>query len=108
MNVSILSDETVSPAGTSAVAPTSLVERLAQFLRARPGVWIDGRTLATVAGSYAWRTRISELRRAPFSMTVENRQRRFVSELGKRFTVSDYRYVPSPAVAGIQLYGGEK
>ena len=54
---------------------STLIARLAQFVRQRPFVWIDGRELALVGGAYAWRTRISELRRAPFHMTIENRQR---------------------------------
>lgn len=70
---------------------SSLVERLAAFFRAHPGEWIDGRTIATIAGSYAWRTRVSDVRRPPFNMSVTNRQRR-VTENGKTFTVSEYLY----------------
>jgi hypothetical protein len=51
----------------------SLTERLAAYFRARPGCWIDGRELSTIAGSYAWRTRLSELRRAPFFMRIGRR-----------------------------------
>ncbi len=87
MNISILSDEDAAAAG-----PTRLVVRLARFLRARPGVWIDGRTLATVAGSYAWRSRVSDLRRAPFGMTLVNRQRRIRTAGSVRITISEYRY----------------
>jgi hypothetical protein len=62
--------------------------RLAAFLRSRPGVWLDGRELATVGGAYGWRTRISDLRRPPYNMNIENRLRR---ERG--FVVSEYRLV---------------
>jgi hypothetical protein len=78
----------------SADAAPSLTATLAEFLRDRPHVWIDGRQLATVAGAYAWRTRLSELRRSPFGMTVRNRQRRVDSPKG-RFTISEYQFVPA-------------
>ena len=75
-------------------APLSLCERLARHFRARPGVWIDGRALATIGGSYGWRTRLSELRFPPFGMTIENRLRRVADAHGRRVTVSEYRHVP--------------
>jgi len=71
------------------VSRGTLCDRLASYFRERPSVWIDGRELATVAGSYAWRTRISELRRAPYLMAVENRQRRVGAA-----KVSEYRWTP--------------
>lgn len=67
----------------------SLADRLAEFFRSRPGQWIDGRQLAHVAGSYAWRTRVSDLRRAPYFMTITNRQRR-VRVGDKTFIISEY------------------
>lgn len=73
------------------------VGRLAAFFRERPGHWVDGRALAPIAGSYAWRTRISDLRRAPFLMTIENRQRTIETESGP-LVISEYRLVP-PTVA---------
>lgn len=54
----------------------SLADRLAAFFRERPNQWVDGRELARVAGSYAWRTRISDIRRRPHLLTIKNRQRR--------------------------------
>lgn len=51
----------------------SLNDRLAAYLREREGLWIDGRVLSTVAGAYAWRSRLSDLRRAPYCLTIENR-----------------------------------
>jgi hypothetical protein len=70
----------------------SLTAQLAHFFQRRPNTWIDGRTLATIAGAYAWRTRISDLRRAPFSMVIENRQRH-VDVGGTPITISEYRFV---------------
>lgn len=70
----------------------SLIERLAAFFRAHPDTWIDGRDLGLVAGSYAWRTRVSNLRRPPFAMVIENRQRRVRGPDGPH-VVSEYRYV---------------
>jgi hypothetical protein len=71
----------------------TLVERLARFLAERPNVWHDGRDLGTIAGSYAWRTRISDLRRPPFNMAIENRQRHVRQPDGTTYTVSEYRFV---------------
>ena len=65
----------------------STVDRLATFFEARPGQWIDGMALAQIAGSYAWRTRVSDLRKR--GLTVENRQRKI-----GRLTISEYRFVP--------------
>ena len=67
----------------------SLNAQLAAFFRERPTQWIDGRELGKVGGCYAYRTRISNLRRQPFNMTIENRQRK-----GDGFTISEYRYQP--------------
>lgn len=83
-------------------AKVTLTERLAAYFRARPGQWIDGMALAQIAGSYAWRSRIADIRRAPHSMTIENRQRRVrvLDEGGmvavdvSGFTVSEYRFMP--------------
>jgi hypothetical protein len=75
---------------------------LAEFFKARPGQWIDGKALERVAGGYAWRTRVSNLRRQPFGMVIENRIRRIESQVEgltgpaarRVFRVSEYRYVP--------------
>jgi hypothetical protein len=72
----------------------TLVDRLARYFQARPNVWIDGRELGTVAGGYAWRTRCSDLRKAPYVMRIENRKQRVTKANGEKFTISDYRYVP--------------
>ena len=71
----------------------SLADRLAAYFKARPNVWIDGRELAKIAGAYAWRTRVSDLRHEPYRMHVENRKRRY-HDIAHSFTVSEYRYLP--------------
>ena len=68
-------------------------DKLAVFLKQRPNVWIDARELLSVAGFAAWRTRLSELRKPPYNMQIDNRTRRVAS-----YTESCYRYVP-PAQA---------
>jgi hypothetical protein len=74
------------------------VSQLADYFLKRPLVWIDGRTLATIGG--AWRSRVSDVRRSPFNLTIENRQRH-VRVDDQAFTISEYRYRPDdrPAVS---------
>ena len=67
----------------------TMVDRVAALFQSYPpGTWLDGRELAAVGGYAAWRSRISDLRRPPYGMTIENRTRRV-----KGFTVSEYRWV---------------
>jgi hypothetical protein len=83
----------------------NLCQRLADYFRSRPGEWIDGRDLFAVAGSYAWRSRVSDLRRPPFSFAIENRQERHRAPDGQRYTISFYRFVPKDevgVVAGVR------
>jgi hypothetical protein len=79
---------------------SSLAARLAQFFRARPHTWHDGRALGPIAGGYAWRTRVSDLRRPPFGMRIDNRQRRIIGGDGSTVVVSEYRYVPTATGTG--------
>jgi hypothetical protein len=65
----------------------TLVDRLQAFLEARPNEWVDGLALAQIAGAYAWRTRLSDLRQR--GLVIENRVRR----VEQRFKVSEYRLV---------------
>ncbi len=85
--------------------PLSLLDRLEQFFRANPGEWVDGKRLERIAGSYAWRTRVSDLRLRR-GMVVENRLVRVKRDSTpddtaphhypgtQQFTISEYRYVP--------------
>jgi hypothetical protein len=79
------------------MAPASLsfADKLAAYFKACPNQWIDGTELETVAGKYAWRSRVSDVRRAPYNLQIENRQtRRVSSATGEPYTISEYRYVP--------------
>lgn len=69
----------------------TLCGKLSNLFRSKAGQWIDGRELATVAGAYGWRTRVSDLRRHPYVMTIENRVRSIPGQAAK---VSEYRFVP--------------
>lgn len=73
----------------------TLCARLAAHFSARPGQWIDGRELGQIAGAYAWRSRVSDLRHPPFNLTIENRQRKLTTLLGETVTVSEYRLTVS-------------
>lgn len=84
-------------------APTkvTLTDRLAAYFRKRPSLWIDGRELSCVAGAYAWRSRVADIRRPPHSMTIENRQRRVrrivadgADSAAGAYVISEYRYQP--------------
>lgn len=76
----------------------TFVESVAARFRSAPGVWIDGKELAKVGGGYAWRSRVSDLRRAPFHMAIENRVRT-EEFMGTKYAVSEYRFVPAAVVA---------
>ena len=95
MDDDISSATGVRTTASQAAGPARLCGRLGAFFEARPNQWIDGRELARVAGAYAWRTRVSDLRHAPHLMTIENRWRH-VRVDGSRagYRVSEYRWVP--------------
>jgi hypothetical protein len=69
----------------------SLAAKLAAFFRRHPNTWHDRKLLGQIAGGYAWRTRVSDLRRPPFNMVIENRQRQ-VEVSGEAVTISEYRF----------------
>jgi hypothetical protein len=71
----------------------TLLDKLAEFFRARPGLFIDAHELQDVGGRLAWRTRISELRRLK-NMRIDNRLLRWPSGQKR----SQYCYVPPPPV----------
>ena len=60
------------------------------FFRENPNTWVDGRDLAGIAGTYAWRSRIADIR--PRFTALENRQRRFRAGT-RQYVVSEYRAV---------------
>lgn len=63
------------------------VSALEAFFRARPATWIRWEEIAAIAGSCAWRTRLSDLR-LKRGMTIE---------WNKSVRASAYRYLP-PAI----------
>mgnify|MGYP001586515420 CR=1 FL=1 len=81
----------VPPCDVSAASPLagdSLCAKLARYFIAREGEWVNARELLPIAGFAAWRSRLAELRFAPYSMRIENRTRRV-----NGITESHYRYV---------------
>jgi hypothetical protein len=67
-------------------------DRLERFFRETPNTWIDGRDLAAIAGSYAWRSRVADIR--PRFEALENRQRRYkVPGRERTYVISEYRAV---------------
>ena len=74
------------------ISRATMAGRVAAFFKSQPNRWIDGREVMTIAGSYGWRTRISDCRRAPYNMRIDNRQRRV-----QQYTVSEYMFVPDVA-----------
>jgi len=82
---------------------TSLTQQLAAFLKARPHQWIGAREFEQF-GRQSWRTRLSECRKAPHFMNIENRVtiREWKGTLpmgqSRHWKQSEYRYVPSQHV----------
>ena len=76
------------PAAVTSQKRTTFRDRLADYFKDRPGVWIGGLQLAEIAGAYAWRTRVSNCR-TELGMTIENR----IRVLDNGIKVSEYRYV---------------
>ena len=64
---------------------------VATLFHARPNVWINGLDIAKVGGVYAWRSRLSDLRKPPYRMVIVNRVRRLP---GRSTRVSEYKYEP--------------
>ena len=76
----------------------SRAARLAEFFREHPNEWIAAIDLE-FAGRQAWRSRLAELRFAPFHMAIENR----VRVLANRSKRSEYKFVPQPSQAQAPL-----
>jgi hypothetical protein len=73
----------------------TLTDKLERFFLEHPNTWIDGKDLAGTAGTYAWRTRLSEVRKR-FKLrgwNIENRQTRMRAGDKAIWTRSDYRAV---------------
>lgn len=72
----------------------TLQDRVAEFLRAHPNRWIVATSFEAIGGRQAWRTRLSDCRRA--GMRIENRVRTARRMDGSTYKLSEYRYVPKP------------
>lgn len=82
-------DFSSSPPLTDLLARQSMCARLARFLLIHRGEWIDGKVLAKHGGAYAYRTRLSDLRKRPWLLQIDNRVRT-VEQDGVTFKVSEY------------------
>jgi len=71
----------------------TLTELVADYFTAHPNTWIEMHVFASFAGVGGWRSRISDCRRAPFSMQIEQRDYRTRTHDGRTITVSEYRYL---------------
>lgn len=72
-----------------------LADKLARFFRERPNQWLDARQLFAHGGSFGWRSRVSDIRRPPFNMTIRNRQQRIAPdprEPHRKITITEYKY----------------
>jgi hypothetical protein len=72
---------------------TTLAARVAAHFRKQPNRWIDGRELAAIGGYAGWRSRVSDCRRSPHNLNIENRQRRARRSDGGVYTISEYRLI---------------
>jgi hypothetical protein len=73
----------------------TLTDKLERFFLEHPNTWIDGKDLAGTAGTYAWRSRVSDVRKRfkERGWEIENRQIRIWVDEDKVYTRSDYRAV---------------
>lgn len=80
------------PTLSDLLAADSCCAKVARLLLSRRGEWISARDLAQVGGIGGWRTRVSNLRKAPWYLDVEAK----VWNEGKR-KYSAYRVLPAQA-----------
>lgn len=92
---------------TEAIRRKSNVVKLREFFLLHPMEWINAVELEPVAGRQAWRTRVSQLRKALHEEgagTIENRQKRATTlerengEVVRMYlgsaVISEYRFLP--------------
>lgn len=72
--------------------------KLAVFFKNHANAFVNGLDLAPIAGSYAWRSRVAELR-TKMGMDIENRQR-----IVDGVTISEYKF-HSPSRGDARRYG---
>lgn len=78
----------------------SLNAKLAAFFLARPYEPISPRTLAEIAGFAGWRTRVSQIRKQPYSMDIRCDVER-VQRGDQSIQVSSYRFIPAEQKAEV-------
>jgi hypothetical protein len=71
----------------------SLNDKLEAFFKDRPNVSVDGKRLAEIAGGYAWRTRVSDLR-TKRGMNIVNDVITLKDASGKPYKISHYTFLP--------------
>jgi hypothetical protein len=69
----------------------SRADKLAQFFRERPNRWISALDLKPIGGQLSWRSRVADLRRAPYNLNIQNRQRMVRREDGTHVSISEYK-----------------
>lgn len=74
----------------------TLLDAVADLFRAHPNKWIDAHELQRVGGAFAWRTRVSDVRKR-YGWVIENRTSRGKDAAGHVWTVSEYRRVVEKA-----------
>ena len=70
----------------------SLLDRMGRYFLAHPNVLIRHRELAAEFGCGGWRSRVSDLRHAPYYLDIQNRQWDVYDLAGKRYRMSAYIY----------------
>lgn len=74
----------------------TLTDRLERFFVENSAVFVDGKDLAGVAGTYAWRTRLSEVRQRFKARggDIVNRQKRVkLRGSSRQYVISEYMAV---------------
>jgi hypothetical protein len=73
----------------------TLTDKLERFFREHPNTWIDGKDLAGTAGTYAWRSRVSDVRKRfqACGGDIINRQKRSRIAPDAYVVRSDYQAV---------------
>ena len=73
----------------------TLNDKLERFFREHPNTWIDGKDLAGTVGTYAWRSRVSDVRQRFRAVggDIINRQKRYRIAPNVYAVRSDYQAV---------------
>jgi hypothetical protein len=86
---------------TDSLHPSTLTANLAAYLRRRPGQWINAREFFPIAGSFGWRSRLSDCRHR-FNMKIRNRLRR-VKVDDRTIIVTEYQFQPEQPAQQLTL-----